>query len=174
MLGASYGAKLLVLEHRFYGDSQPFTDWTEESLRYLSAEQALADAASFLAFINGDDSLLRQNVIIGGSYPGALSSWMRTRYPHLTVAAWSSSGVIQPNANFSEFDNQIYVATNKSSPDCSRAIQENVYWVQNEGWIREGGDSDNVITQYLAGSENSDMPTDDFMFYYADIFVINV
>jgi hypothetical protein len=32
MLGASYGAKLLVLEHRYYGDSQPFTDWSLESL----------------------------------------------------------------------------------------------------------------------------------------------
>jgi len=38
MLGASYGAKLIVLEHRFYGESQPFTDWSEPNLRYLSSE----------------------------------------------------------------------------------------------------------------------------------------
>jgi hypothetical protein len=35
-----------------------------------------------------------------------------------------------------------------------------------------GGDSNNVITELLAGTENADMLTDDFMFYYADIFVI--
>jgi hypothetical protein len=58
-----------------------------------------------VAFLNAENTLYVQTVIIGGSYPGALSSWMRTRYPHITVAAWSSSGVIQPEANFEEFDN---------------------------------------------------------------------
>ena len=38
MLGATYNARLVVLEHRFYGESQPFTDWSEDNLRYLSSE----------------------------------------------------------------------------------------------------------------------------------------
>ena len=38
MLGATYGARLLVLEHRFYGDSQPFDDWSLENLAYLSSQ----------------------------------------------------------------------------------------------------------------------------------------
>ena len=32
MVGAQYNAQFLVLEHRFYGDSQPFDDWSMESL----------------------------------------------------------------------------------------------------------------------------------------------
>jgi len=38
MVGASNGALLLALEHRFYGASQPFKDLSLESLQYLSAE----------------------------------------------------------------------------------------------------------------------------------------
>ena len=33
-------------------------------------------------------------ISIGGSYPGALSAWFRSKYPHLTIGAISSSGVI--------------------------------------------------------------------------------
>jgi thymus-specific serine protease len=32
MVGASHGGRLFALEHRFYGDSQPYDDWSLESL----------------------------------------------------------------------------------------------------------------------------------------------
>jgi hypothetical protein len=43
-------------------------------------------------------------VVIGGSYPGALSAWFREKYPHLAVASWASSGVVQPIVDFTQFD----------------------------------------------------------------------
>merc|ERR1712032_1510079 len=73
MLGATYGARLLVLEHRFYGDSQPFDDWSLENLAYLSSQQALSDLAYFLGAMKKEyDS---EVLVIGGSYPGAMSAW---------------------------------------------------------------------------------------------------
>ena len=42
------GALLVALEHRFYGKSQPTGELTVESLRYLTSDQALADAARFV------------------------------------------------------------------------------------------------------------------------------
>jgi len=38
MVGAQKGAKLLALEHRYYGKSQPFDNWDTENLRYLDSE----------------------------------------------------------------------------------------------------------------------------------------
>jgi len=54
MVGASHGARLFVLEHRYYGASQPFDNWSTENLRFLSSEQAMADIAFFLASMNED------------------------------------------------------------------------------------------------------------------------
>jgi len=57
-------------------------------------------------------------LVIGGSYPGALSAWFRERYPHLTVGSWSSSGVVQPIVDFWRFDEQTYQSTVKSGEWC--------------------------------------------------------
>lgn len=103
MIGASYGARLMVLEHRYYGESQLFDNWETENLRLLSSEQALADLAYFLATMN-KDLPSRPTVVIGGSYPGALSAWFKSRYPHLAVASWASSGVVEPIVNLWKFD----------------------------------------------------------------------
>lgn len=37
-----FGAKVVQLEHRFYGMTNPFADLTVESLRFLSSEQVRA------------------------------------------------------------------------------------------------------------------------------------
>ena len=65
----------------------------------------MADIANFINSFNGNTShwvgtTPHEWVVIGGSYPGALSAWFHARYPELTVAAWSSSAVIQPIVNF--------------------------------------------------------------------------
>jgi pimeloyl-ACP methyl ester carboxylesterase len=102
-----------VLEHRFYGDSQPMPDWSADSLKYLNSTQALADINNF---INTTDAAIvakyggqpRNWVTIGGSYPGALSAWFKNQYPDTAKVAWSSSGVILPIRNFVDFDMDIY------------------------------------------------------------------
>jgi hypothetical protein len=47
-VGANMGARLFIIEHRFYGESQPTADWSVENLALLTAQQALADIANFL------------------------------------------------------------------------------------------------------------------------------
>ena len=37
-----------VVEHRYYGASQPFPDWSSENLAYLNSTQALADLDFFI------------------------------------------------------------------------------------------------------------------------------
>jgi pimeloyl-ACP methyl ester carboxylesterase len=103
MVGAEHGARLFVLEHRFYGASQPFDDWSLDSLRFLSSEQAMADIAYFLASMNQDFEQ-RQTIVVGGSYPGALSAWFRAKYPHMAIASWAASAVVQPIVDFWQYD----------------------------------------------------------------------
>jgi hypothetical protein len=43
-------------------------------------------------------------ITIGGSYAGAMSAWFRSKYPHLTVGAIGSSGVVLAVEDFTAFD----------------------------------------------------------------------
>jgi hypothetical protein len=84
----------------------------------LSADQALNDLAYFISTLKRN-SLHRINsnskwLTIGGSYAGALSAWFRSKFPHLTIGAISSSGVVLAVENFRDFDEQIYTSAMKS------------------------------------------------------------
>jgi hypothetical protein len=81
---------------------------TFENLKFLNSEQALSDLAYFLQTLKSS-KLYGINekspwITVGGSYPGALSAWFRSKYPHLTVGAISSSGVILAVENYRMFD----------------------------------------------------------------------
>lgn len=138
MVGASHGARLFVLEHRFYGASQPFDDWSLESFRYLSSEQAMADIAYFLASMNVDNEA-RQTIVVGGSYPGALSAWFRAKYPHMAIASWASSAVVQPIVDFWQYDEQVYASTKLSGDWCPAAIAETNAFVTEQAALRLNG-----------------------------------
>lgn len=51
MLAKQFGAAIVCLEHRYYGESSPFEELTSDNLKYLSSKQALFDLAAFRNFI---------------------------------------------------------------------------------------------------------------------------
>ncbi|KAL0242629.1 hypothetical protein GEMRC1_005192 [Eukaryota sp. GEM-RC1] len=114
-LAKEHNGLIVALEHRFYGMSQPFINekraLRRENLEYLNSRQALGDLAHFLSSVktNLTKSTGHHHKVIsvGGSYPGALSSHFRLKYPHLVDFAISSSGVVRSLANFPEFDASI-------------------------------------------------------------------
>lgn len=122
-LAKHFGAKILALEHRFYGKSVPQNDLSVENLKYLRVEQALADLKHFKESYQSENMPLHDNswIAIGGSYPGALSAWFRIAYPNTTVAALSSSGVVQPVYKFHEFDEQVALSAGEKCADAMRA-----------------------------------------------------
>jgi pimeloyl-ACP methyl ester carboxylesterase len=63
----------------------------------------MADIAYFLASMN-EDLEQRQTIVVGGSYPGALSAWFRAKYPHMVIASWAASAVVQPIVDFWQYD----------------------------------------------------------------------
>lgn len=106
---------LVALEHRYYGASQPFKDWSTPNLKWLNTTQALEDIHHFINFmkITLNEKMDRKVMIVGGSYPGAVVAWYQHLYDDVTMV-WSSSGVVHAIDDFHMFDYDIYDATNKS------------------------------------------------------------
>eukprot|EP01043_Picozoa_sp_COSAG02_P059895 COSAG02_NODE_7717_length_2877_cov_1.459323_2_plen_320_part_00 len=86
-LAEEHQALLVDVEHRFYGESHPTPDMSDQSLGLLSSQQALADLAHFVSWFSlgyssegtGDSPW----VCFGGSYPGDLSAWFRLKVNNL-------------------------------------------------------------------------------------------
>jgi len=118
---AKLGALYISLEHRFYGESQPMSDLSTTGLKYLSSQQALADAAYFIEWFNRTSIYGGSSspwIVFGCSYSGALSAWFRLKYPNLVVGSVAPSGPILAQTNFSTFLNQF---AHSADPDCVNA-----------------------------------------------------
>eukprot|EP01135_Chromosphaera_perkinsii_P004480 Nk52_evm4s284 gene=Nk52_evmTU4s284 len=95
-----YEAVFVVLEHRYYGKSVPFEDFSTEHLKYLSSRQALEDAANFIV----SKGLTRSKLVtFGCSYAGFLSANFRAKYPEMTIASVAASAPMETQFNFSGF-----------------------------------------------------------------------
>ena len=71
-LAEKFGALIVAVEHRFYGESMPKPDFSVDSLRYLSSRQAQEDIKGFRAFVTEQYDLPETSkwITFGGSYPG--------------------------------------------------------------------------------------------------------
>lgn len=96
---------MYYVEHRYYGRSRPTPDLTSQNLRYLSADQALADLAHFIVHVKESNLSLRHSgvILVGASYSAALVTWFMQKYPHLANGAWSSSAPINAQLDFVEY-----------------------------------------------------------------------
>ncbi|GMR46043.1 hypothetical protein PMAYCL1PPCAC_16238, partial [Pristionchus mayeri] len=93
-------ADLYALEHRFYGTSQPTEDTFVENLKFLSSRQAIEDIAEFIRQINKNKAGEQKWIVVGGSYAGALSAWVRLKHPELIAGALASSAPILAQLDF--------------------------------------------------------------------------
>ncbi len=99
-------------------------DLSDDNIKYLSSEQALADLATFRTFIHTSMGLsdLSRWISFGGSYPGSLSAWFRLKYPHLVYAAVSSSAPMLALVNFTDYMVVVNQSLSSYSPECTRQI----------------------------------------------------
>lgn len=126
-LANATGGLALVLEHRYYGQSIPVANFSTDSLRWLTNDQAFADSANFMQHVNLTETtgikgdLTAPNtpyIYYGGSYAGARSAIMKVLYPHLVYGAISSSGVSHATIPLWQYADVVRTAT----PNCSEAV----------------------------------------------------
>ncbi|KAI6190934.1 putative serine protease K12H4.7 [Aphelenchoides bicaudatus] len=94
-------ARLWILEHRFYGASQPPVDYTTDTLRFLTIEQSIEDVRQFIEQNSHLYSIQPGNwLVFGVGYSGMLALRVRQKYSTLTFGAILSSPTIFPTLDF--------------------------------------------------------------------------
>lgn len=95
-------AATIVVEHRFYGYSNPYNNLSVESLQVHTIQQAIDDLEYFAYNVDlpmpGGDNVAPGKapwVLIGGSYSGALTSWTMVNKPGVFYAGYASSAVVE-------------------------------------------------------------------------------
>ena len=171
-LAKKHGAMLLVHEHRYYGMSQPTKDWSTENLKFLNTDQALADVALFASTMaekiaEHNDVPVKRFLLFGGSYPGALVSWFRNKYPHIAFGSWSSSGVINAIQDFHQFDETVSYALSKGGDECPKALKNLIDYTDAEFEAGRGA----AIKESWKGE---DMRDDEFFWFYSDVIAETV
>lgn len=101
-----FHAGLIFVEHRFYGQSLPFTSelagrssqyssYTASQLKLLSVRQVLADIIYLIAQLREQQPALftatTPVIACGVGYSGMLATWLRRAYPSQISASWASS-----------------------------------------------------------------------------------
>lgn len=120
VLAAKYKAKLVALEHRYYGKSLPEPTFSTDHLKYLTTDLAVKDLAAFQQFMTSTNHWSGKWITIGGSYAGSLSAYYRLKYPELVAGALASSAPVMAKENFEEYDAHV---TKVAGPECADAMR---------------------------------------------------
>jgi len=85
VLAQALNGAIISIEHRFFGESNPYPDLTAKNLAVHTVAQSIQDMANFaltvkLAMPGGDTDAIRPHntpwVFVGGSYSGALTTYI--------------------------------------------------------------------------------------------------
>ncbi len=120
------GAAVIVLEHRYWGMSSPFSDLTTENMQYLTLKNSIADLTNFarnarLPFDPRGTSRAANApwVLSGGSYSGALAAWTKSTAPGTFWAYHASSAPVEAISDYWQY----FVPVQEGMPsNCSKDI----------------------------------------------------
>ena len=96
------GGAVVMLEHRYWGESSPYADLSTKNMQQLTLKNSIADLTYFAKTVNlpfdKNHSSSATNapwVLSGGSYSGALSAWTEHTAPGTFWAYHASSAPVQ-------------------------------------------------------------------------------
>lgn len=98
----------VMIEHRYYGDSVPTSNFATTNLRWLTIDQSLRDIVHFsstadLGYGNDTRSSDTPWLFYGGGYGGAQAAFLRATYPDEVFGAIASSAQVHSQVAFWEY-----------------------------------------------------------------------
>ncbi|KIH93311.1 hypothetical protein SPBR_04143 [Sporothrix brasiliensis 5110] len=138
-IAARVHAAVLVVEHRYYGESSPFPRLTTQTLQHLTLHNAIHDMTYFarnvqLLFDPTAGTSKRSNapnapwILSGGSYGGALAAWTASLAPDTFWAYHASSAPVQAVYNFWQYFEPIRAGM---PANCSRDLADITAYVDH-------------------------------------------
>ncbi|EFX01073.1 serine-type peptidase [Grosmannia clavigera kw1407] len=104
------GGAVVMLEHRYWGESSPFDDLTTKNMRFLTLANSIADVTHFARTVelpfdtNGTSNAPTAPwVMSGGSYGGALAAYIEHVDPGTFWAYHASSAPVQVIEDFWQY-----------------------------------------------------------------------
>ncbi|KAI0333427.1 peptidase S28 [Cubamyces sp. BRFM 1775] len=145
-LAEKYNGAVAVLEHRFFGESNPYPDLSVKSFSVHTIQQAIDDHEYFVKNVHlpmqGGDQVSGPDkapwVLFGGSYPGALTSYTMQNKPGLFYAGYASSAVVQAIADYWRYYEPI---RQNMASNCSADVQAVVSYMDQ---VLTSGDTSKI------------------------------
>ncbi|KAK0716778.1 serine carboxypeptidase S28 [Lasiosphaeria miniovina] len=136
------GGAVVMVEHRYYGESSPFQVLDTQNLTYLTLENSIADLVNIARNVKlpfDNSSLVNAPnspwINVGGSYSGALAAWTEKLSPGTFWAYHASSAPVQLVDDYWSYFLPIQKGMPKNcSTDISRIVEhvDNVLDSKNE------------------------------------------
>lgn len=135
LMASEMGGAVIVLEHRYWGESSPYDVLSVENLKYLTLDNALADLTYFannfeapFDYSGGSKPKNAPWVYAGGSYGGALAGWLEAVDPGTYWAYYGTSGVVEAIGDFWQYFAPVLEATPQN---CSTDLIAVIEYVDN-------------------------------------------
>ena len=162
----TFGGLMVDIQHRYYNGVPAIEDGNPAGIEYLSSEQAIADVAAVVTYLNDFYAANRSAtglkwIHMGGSYAGNMAAYYRLKYPHLSVGAFAISGPVEAVVDYTGF---FSVEGHDLTADCLATTREAVRALdalvadQQKGWPQIAADfnitfSDPVLDPPVWGFE---------------------
>ncbi|RYP05719.1 hypothetical protein DL764_003612 [Monosporascus ibericus] len=136
---------VIMIEHRYFGESVPYRTLTTETLQDLNLPNAIHDMTYFAKnvdceFCEGGTCNSDENpwVLVGGSYSGALAAWTSELDPGTFAAYHASSAVVQAIHDFWQYFTPIEAALPRK---CSRNLRTAIHYIDS---VFQGGNEEQI------------------------------
>ncbi|KAI0095404.1 peptidase S28 [Daldinia grandis] len=156
LIAKEVGGAVVLVEHRYWGNSTPYEIQTTKNLQFLNLDQSVADFVRFARTVklpfDADGTSNTSNIPwiwSGGSYSGALGAWIESLAPGTFWATHSSSGPVEAIFDYWQYFDPIQQGMPKNCSEDYAAIIDHVDKV-----FTNGSESDTAALKQLFGLQD--------------------